>query len=687
MANPAEAISVLAALLKDEPERAAEVLHTLSAASRSSEEAARAALPVFRNLAAKGIMATAARFGQGEAALQSNEIDEAVTAFRDVALQAPERMKEIHGIFETLLERHPETTEARYILAGLYLDRKDYSSATAELKKIQSLNPDLLAPVLARYRAALAASPADVEVRLGLSAALLLSRQFEQAQALGAETLRIRDDETTAPLQLDLGDAALEKGDVVSAVKRYYNAYRKKTSLAAEAASKLEGLLKIHPTHSLALLALGKILPDTGRVADAVGYLLEAFRNDSRISEGVLTELDRIRASHPVSPEAAIARVEILFTLGNDKATAEAVTTLLESRPDAARGMVPRLEALLARSPRLAPAHLAMARAQRALKDTVRAAEACRNAYRLDKACAPQVVRFCSEMCEEDPKASLPYLTMAEIYIADEKIAAAAEKLFQAAARSEGPKDDIMKVLEEITSRDAGTARVAYVSAEIFARSNRFPASVRAYRKALERDPGLLESVLKGYSLILEKEPHLGEARMARAQAMALQQQFVPAVEDLDAALRSTPSLAGEILTEGQRLRRLCPGNHRLIALIADLLISNDRLQEGRGAARGRAPARLGARRAAVPSRPPLADTAGEGRERGGQEAARRGGEAGTGPGPPPGAHPRGHRLAGSRRGECPSGAGPVRGRRGRGDAASRPRADHAGSRPARPSI
>jgi tetratricopeptide (TPR) repeat protein len=184
-------------------------------------------------------------------------------------------------------------------------------------------------------------------------------------------------------------------------------------------------------------------------------------------------------------------------------------------------------------------------------------------------------------MCEEDPKAPLPYLTMAEIYLADDKIAAAAEKLFQAAARTEGPKDDVLKVLEEITSRDAGTARVAYVSAEIFARSNRFPASVRAYRKALDRDPGLLESVLKGYTLLLEKEPHLGEARMARAQAMALQHQFAPAVEDLEAALRSTPSLAGEILAESQKLRRLCPGNHRLVALIADLLISNERLQEG----------------------------------------------------------------------------------------------------------
>ena len=233
---------------------------------------------------------------------------------------------------------------------------------------------------------------------------------------------------------------------------------------------------------------------------EAVARLLEAFRSDPRISEGVLTELDRIRASHPVSPEAAAARVEILFTLGNDRATTEAISALLECRPDSARSLLPTLESILGRSPRLAPALLAMARAQRALKDTARAAEACRGAYRVDRGSAPQVIRLCSEMIAEDPKASLPYLIMAEVYLADGEIAAAAEKLFQAAARAEGPRDDVLKVLEEITSRDSGTTRVAFLSAEILARSGRLPAAVRAYRNALEKDPGVLEQVLKGYN-------------------------------------------------------------------------------------------------------------------------------------------------------------------------------------------
>jgi len=578
--DPVEAISVLGELLREDAGRAREVLHSLSAASRASADAGRAALPVFRELASRAILPAAARFGEGEAALAAGEVGQAVSAFRDVAALAPERMSEVQEVFETLLALHPETTEVRYILAGLHLERKDYRAATTELRKIHSLNADLLAPVLARYRAALAASPEDMEVRIGLSAALLLSRQFEQVHALGAETLRIRDDETTAPLQLDLGDASLEKGDAVSAVKRYFNAYRKRTSLAAEVASRLEKALNLHPNLSLASLALGKVLPATGRVAEAVARLLEAFRSDPRISEGVLTELDRIRASHPVSPEAATARVEILFTLGNDKATTEAIDTLLESRPDSALTLIPTLESILQRSPRLATAHLAMARSQRALKDTARAAEACRGAYRLDRGTAPQVIRLCSEMIAGDPKAPLPYLAMAEIYLADGEIAAAAEKLFQAAARAEGSQDEVLKVLEEITSRDSGTARVAFLSAEILGRSGRPGAAVSAYRKALERDPGLLEPVLKGYNLLVESNPKLGEARMARAQALALQQQFAPAVEDLEAAVRTTPALSAEILEEARKIRPRCPGNYRLSTLVADLLLTGERFQE-----------------------------------------------------------------------------------------------------------
>ena len=49
------------------------------------------------------------------------------------------------------------------------------------------------------------------------------------------------------------------------------------------------------------------------------------------------------------------------------------------------------------------------------------------NAYRVDRASAPQVIRLCSEMIAEDPKAPLPYLVMAEVYLADGEIVAAAE--------------------------------------------------------------------------------------------------------------------------------------------------------------------------------------------------------------------------------------------------------------------
>ena len=61
---------------------------------------------------------------------------------------------------------------------------------------------------------------------------------YEEVQALASETLRLRDDASTAPLQLVLGDVSLEKGDSTGAVKRYYNAYRKNTSLAATAAER-----------------------------------------------------------------------------------------------------------------------------------------------------------------------------------------------------------------------------------------------------------------------------------------------------------------------------------------------------------------------------------------------------------------------------------------------------------------
>lgn len=578
--TPLEAIPVLEALSGREGVHAQEILHLLSAASRTAPEAARAATPVYRTLASSQVLPAAARFGLGEAALLAGALGEAVQAFKELATIAPDRMNEVREIFESLLEKHPEAVEVRYILAGLYLDQRKFKPAADELKKIRSLNPDLLAPILAKYRQLSMESPSDIEIRVGLSSALLLSGQMEEVQSLATETLRLRDDATTASLQLDLGDVALHRNDVTGAVKRYYNAYRKNTALAEPAAKRLQHLLDLHPNLPLASLALGKILPEAGRVEEAVSRLLEAFRNDNRISEGVLTELERIRAAFPVATQAGEARVEILCALGKDAAATEAIQGLLESRPECARSLLPRLEGILARSPRLVAALLALARAQRVLKETSLAAEACRNAYRVDRACAPEVIKLCSEIIDSDPAVAGPYLAMAEIYLADGEIPAAAEKLSQAASRVEGANDEVLSLLESIVAKDTANARVAFLAGEILTRARRFPAATRAYRKALDRDAGLADPVLKGLDAVLEAEPRLGEARVARAQAHALRQDFDAAVLDLESGFRAAPSILPDALLEAQRLYPRRPASYRLLSVLSEMLLASDKLHE-----------------------------------------------------------------------------------------------------------
>lgn len=579
--SPLEALPVLETILSSARAPTAEALRCLSRIARSSPEAARAALPVLRKVAKlEGIPAAAARFAVGEAALISGALAEAVSAFRDLAMAAPERMDDVRQIFETLLSSHPEMVEVRYVLAGLCLDQKNFRAAGYELKKIQTLNPDLLAPILGKYREALNASPTDLEIRLGLSSALLLSGQMEEVLSLASETLRLRDDASTAPLHLDLGDVALQKGDTTGAVKRYFNACRKDPGLSGDAAQRLTRLLDLHPNFPLASLALGKILPGTGRVEEAVSRLLEAFRNDNRISEGVLTELDRIRAEFPVSPHAAEARVEILCALGKDTLATEAIQGLLESRPQSARALLPRLQTILERSPRLPAALLAMGRAQWILEEITLAAEACRNACRVDRAVAPQVIRLCSEMSAAHPKAIKPYLVMAEIYLADGEIPAAAEKLSQAAARGEGPLDEVLVLLESIVAKDSGTARIAFLVAEVLAKAGRPAAAARAYRKALSRDAGLVEPALKGLSSLVEKDPRVGETRLIRAQALILQQDTEAALMDLEAASRTAPALLSDLIIEARKLHERKPGGYRLVSLLSEMLLAAQRHQE-----------------------------------------------------------------------------------------------------------
>ena len=298
------------------------------------------------------------------------------------------------------------------------------------------------------------------------------------------------------------------------------------------------------------------------------------------MADGVLAELDRIRVSHPSSPEAALARVDILCSLGKDVEATAAIQTALETRPDAARSMIPRLEAIISRTSPNATALMALATAHRALNDATQAGKACREAYQTDRAAAPQVIRFSADLISSDPQAIVPYLTMAEIYLDDGEISAAAEKLAQVATRMDAPLEEMQTLLDQVIQRDSGTARVAFLAGEILHRFGQPAAAVGMYKKSLERDPGMLDAVLKGYVSILEQDAELGEARLARAQALALQQEFGEATEELEKAVHSTPSLASEVIDEAKRIHERLSDNYPLIRLLSDLLLGARRLEE-----------------------------------------------------------------------------------------------------------
>src|SRR5207245_11692506 len=111
---------------------------------------------------------------------------------------APARTEETRGALVRCDRDSSEAAASRVLLASLYLDRRDHQGALAELSRGGATHVALFDRVIAKYEEILAAAPGDLPARVAFVEALRIGRRYDRVLSVGAKTLRLRDDETTA---------------------------------------------------------------------------------------------------------------------------------------------------------------------------------------------------------------------------------------------------------------------------------------------------------------------------------------------------------------------------------------------------------------------------------------------------------------------------------------------------------
>lgn len=545
-----EALQHLESVITSNPEMSAEFLHATGLLIGLAPDLAPRLVALLTTLEPRSPLPVAVHFARGEAQFQAGQLQASAASLREVLQSAPDRVQEVRAALEKFDRADPRAAEARYLLASIYLDQRDHEAAIRELNRPGPTHAALLAQVLRKYDEILAESPQDLAARAGLMQALLLSRQFDRALEIGRNTLKICDDETTARVSLGMAQALHEKGDADGAVRRYFTAYRRDKTLAGEVIEKLRRLLGVEGKHAFGCLALGKILAQEGRVAEALGALRSARESDPQLNESVLQELEGMVKQSPADPQPGLALIALLQEAGQHARAVQAISMHLDAHPDSAQRLAAHLDQILKAEPHHPLAQYELGRALQALGAHARAAERYREAAGLDGALAPMVLRRLQEILAADQACTPAWVASADILAARGQPLQAAERLAEAIARSPREAGGLLARLEELYEQNPGQGELAILFAEACVRGGEHARAARAYENAAAQDLAFCDAALKGISAVLEAEPRLAEAYVQRARTRLRLSQGEAALRDLSQAARLAPRLLPEILRE-----------------------------------------------------------------------------------------------------------------------------------------
>ena len=556
------------------PELTAEYLHGVVLLAEAAPDLAPGLAETLRALEARSPLPHAVRFALGEAAFFGGDPATAASAFRDVLQGAPDRAEEVREALERFDRDDPRATEARYLLATLYLDRRDHAAAIAELSRGEAVNIALLERVLSKYEEILAATPDDGAARSGYVRALLLARRFDEVLKVGQETLRERDDGSTAPISIAMGDALREKGDPAGAVKRYYAAFGRDRALAGPVTERLRATIQSEGSHALASLALGKVLSSEGKAPEAVEALRAAGAADPKLRDTVLTELKALQVICPGDAQAGLLVLSLLREGRETHDALKTISSLLDAHPELAPDLVDHLEEIIKIDPKLGFAHYELGRAFQRLKSYPRSAASYLTGFRQDAGLAPMILKRLYELMEAAPANPEPYLAACAIHAARGKFPAAAETIQKALLKIPGEIDRLLPRLEEIWKQNRTSSQIALVFAHACLKAEKHEKALTAFSEAAQRDATLFDAAFEGFEAIVNARPKMGEAYLARAGAHAARMRIDQALADLGHACRLAPGAVTAAVEEAEGLHKRLPDSYPCAIHLADFYIA-----------------------------------------------------------------------------------------------------------------
>ncbi|NRF66858.1 PEP-CTERM system TPR-repeat protein PrsT [Aquincola sp. S2] len=496
---------------------------------------------------------------------------------------------------KNLLEKNPQSAEARFLLGQALLDGGDPVGAEVELRRALEYRHPEAAVIPARARALLALGQprkviddygqtdlndpkADVELQVALARAYATLGTNDEAQAAVDKALGMSAGHASAVVM----DAKLKAvaGNVDGALAAIDGLLQRAPENTDALQFKADLLLHGKGDRPGALALYRKALAIRGDLVEAHGAVFSVLLAD-KDNAGAGKQLEELRKIRPTHPHTRYMEAQFAFASRDYKKAQEQLQALLRMAPDSVRvlqlagavelqqGALPQAETLLARAVQHAPGSVDARRllAEVYLRSRQPAKALATLKPLLERKPSAEVLALAAQayLLEGDAKAAEQMFVKAAQIKPDDKRLNAAVALSQL---GRGNPDAAFGELQKLAAADEGrSVDMALISARIQRRE--FDGALKAI-DALERKQAdsPIPAVLRGRVLAMKKD--FAGARKAFEAAVARDAKYLPAVAGL-AALDLQDKQPAAAQQRFEAVLKLDPKNVPALLALAEL--------------------------------------------------------------------------------------------------------------------
>lgn len=459
--------------------------------------------------------------------VDNNELNKATSILNEAYKTNENLTDEISERLNIILEKDIDHVGALELLAKIFSKKKSYSEAIEVYRHIIKASPQSSNIVLTGIEEILKGNPTNLDARIALGEAYLLSDNTKKS--LEEFNFVLQKDKSLSPHVIPFLEKITQKDkDLVEAVMEIY------TMLAEKGGETL-----------LTQFALGEAKAEKGDYRGAITQFQKVLELDPTKLDAVTSAYKKILSNNPNASLIQIALADVYFAKGRVDETIDSLRRALSTDPSLFESVIERYQLIAGGDPE---------------NISVRHAyiEALYNQRLYDR-----VLSECDKLIREGKGTGFIYMKAGQSHLEKGELTKAVAHLLKAIDLDQSVLDESLNSLKKIVEIDPGNIAGHYALGRAYRLKKQMDESLQEYATIARLDEKRIDRIIEEIRLLLQQEFKSYKAHFLLADLLIQKGAFDEASLECDRALDLDPSQSIQAIERHKKIFAHDPENPR----------------------------------------------------------------------------------------------------------------------------